>query len=325
MLRVELNRRSLMALAAGLPLHALLCGRATGAPMVAPATTPALRYTMVAFTNNSQIDLYVYESADATTFQLLKASAYQPPGADPATPATDPTEMGPLLRDPSLFRSANGRYYLVYTTAWDGDTLGFACSDDLSNWTHMYDYRVPVSDVRHAWAPEWFLDPSGQVNVLVSLNTGAGFTPHLMTATDTQLSVWTPPTPLDGLAPSPGSENGYIDTTVVHHHGRYYAFVKNELTKFVELAVADQLAGPYTVEWTGDWAGWGSPREGQCVIRLPHGGWRIYLDAYNLDDPRSGRYLYSDSIDDFTEWTLPQPLPAVSGTIRHGTVLAELR
>ncbi|MEV6279297.1 family 43 glycosylhydrolase [Nocardia sp. NPDC051832] len=321
---MELNRRALMAWAAALPLQGLVIGRAAGAPVV-PATTPAVRYTMVSFTNNSQIDLYVYESVDATTFQLLKASAYRPPGADPATPATEPTDIGPLLRDPSVLRHENGRYYLVYTTGWEGSSLGFACSDDLSHWTHMYDYQVELPGVRHAWAPEWFVDPSGQVTVLVSLHTGAGFTPHLMTATDGEVSSWTPLTPVEGLGPNPGAENGYIDTTVVHHLGRYYAFVKNELTKFVELAVADHLAGPYTVERTGDWAGWGGPREGQCVIRLPNGGWRIYLDAYNLDDPRQGVYLYSDSFDDFAVWTVPQALPGVSGTIRHGTVLAEFR
>ncbi|MEU8899937.1 glycoside hydrolase family 43 protein [Nocardia sp. NPDC048505] len=322
---MELNRRSLLAVAAALPLQTLVLGRAAAVPTVAPATTPAVRYTMVTFTNNSQIDLYVYESADATTFQLLRGAAYRPPGADPSTPATDPTDRGSLLRDPSLFRHEDGSYYVVHTTAWDGNSLGFARSDDLLTWTHLYDYEVPIPDVRHAWAPEWFRDPSGRIAVLVSLNTGAGFTPHVMTAADPELRTWTTPTPLAGLNPNPGTELGYIDTTVVHHLGRYYAFVKNEQTKFVELAVADQLDGPYTFEQTGDWAGWGGPREGQCVIPLPNGGWRIFLDAYNLDDPTQGSYLYSDSYADFTGWTRPEPLPGVSGFIRHGTVLAEYR
>ncbi|WP_308633303.1 glycoside hydrolase [Nocardia ninae] len=308
---VTMRRRSALALAAGLSL---------GLPALkhAAATGPVVRYTMTAFTHSSETDLYVYESTDATNFQLLRGPAYRPPTG--------------LLRDPSLFRHVDGVYYLTYTTAWEGRTIGFARSDDRVNWTHMYDYEVADPSVTSTWAPEWLVDAQGNVNVLVSLSDGCRFTPHLMRAENRELSWWGPLTPLAGLGPPAGYQTpvdrptcdhfgyGYIDTTVVHHYGRYFAFTKNETSKLVELAVAADPAGPYVFVATGDWARWGAPREGQCVIPLPGGGWRIFFDDYNEDHPR---YFYSDSRDDFRTWSEPTELPHLSGTVRHFTVFPE--
>jgi hypothetical protein len=133
-----------------------------------------------------------------------------------------------------------------------------------------------------------------------------------MTALDPSLTRWSPPRPLAGLRPN------YIDTTVVLVDGRYHAFTKNETTKYVEHAVADHVAGPYIYVGTENWAGWGAPREGQSLVRLPDGGWRIYLDGY-LD----GKYYFSDSLDEFASWTPLAELPRLSGFVRHFTVLTE--
>ncbi|MFE3255080.1 hypothetical protein [Nocardia sp. NPDC059229] len=54
------------------------------------------------------------------------------------------------------------------------------------------------------------------------------------------------------------------------------------------------------------------------MIELPHGGHRIYFDAY-----AEKRYFYSDSHDGFRTWTAPVELPGLSGTVRHVTVLPE--
>ncbi|WP_187703041.1 glycoside hydrolase family 43 protein [Nocardia yunnanensis] len=299
---MELSRRTLLAVAAGVPLQALLFGRATAAPTTPPA--PTLRYTMTAFTNGSETDLHVYESSDATTFREVAGAAYTPPTG--------------LLRDPSLIRHRDGRYYITYTTGWEGHTIGFARSDDRITWTHLYDYEVKVPGVTSTWAPEWFVDRNGEISVLVSLSDGYRFTPHLMTATDAELRSWTPLSPMVGLEPADDVTYGHIDTTVVLAGGKYYAFTKNESTKYIELAVAEAIDGRYSFLRTDDWAGWGAPREGPSVIRLPGGGWRIFFDAYE-----DGAYLYSDSHDDFRTWTTPVELPGLSGTVRHFTVLAE--
>ncbi|WP_330252636.1 glycoside hydrolase [Nocardia sp. NBC_00565] len=298
----KMCRRSLLVLSANLPLS---LGWASRNAAAAPSSS-AVRYTMTGFTNGSETDLYVYESTDATKFRLLRGPAYRPPSG--------------IMRDPSIFRNVDDDYYLTYTASGDGHTIGFARSTDRVTWTYLYDYTIPMLGVEACWAPEWFVDVYGRVNVIVSMSNGLRFTPFLMTATDVSLRSWGAPARMAGLAPNPLDTTaiGYIDTTVVVVDGRYFAFTKNETTKYIELAVADNPLGPYVFVGIGDWAGWGAPREGQSLIQLPDGGWRIFFDAYT-----EGKYFYSDSRDTFRTWTTPRELPGLSGTLRHATIFSE--
>ncbi|WP_433562971.1 hypothetical protein ACQP1O_36995 [Nocardia sp. CA-151230] len=299
MTAIRWNRRSVLASMAVLSVGAGL-GRRTGIARAAATT----RYTMTAFTNSSDTDLYVYESDDAANFTLLRAGAYRPAAG--------------LVRDPSLLRHTDGAYYIAYTTAGDGHTIGFARSTDRLTWTHLSDYPVPVPRAEAAWAPTWFDLIPGYVGVLVSISQGQGFRPYLILTDDPARPVWNLPIPLAGIGPQRPGHLGYIDTAVVALDGSYYAFTKNESSKYIELAVATTPLGPYRFIGTGDWAGWGAPREGHCVIELPDGGHRIYFDAYT-----EKKYFYSDSRDGFRTWTAPVELPGLSGTVRHVTVLPE--
>src|SRR3954462_3066831 len=102
-----------------LPLGARLLGLSsldaallvTTAPVQSVGAEPA-RYTMTAFTNASQSNMSVYDSADGTRFTLKKPLAYTPPQG--------------LIRDPSLIKHTDGWYYVAYTTGWTGNTIGLA-------------------------------------------------------------------------------------------------------------------------------------------------------------------------------------------------------
>ncbi|HEU5473417.1 MAG TPA: glycoside hydrolase family 43 protein [Actinophytocola sp.] len=285
-----------VALGAVLVMAMLPVGAAVGA---APPPGFATRYTMTAFTNSSESNMYVYEAPDATGFRLLRGPAYTPPSG--------------LIRDPSILRHTDGRYYVVYTTNWTGNTIGFATSTDRVNWTFLRNHTIPLSGIANTWAPEWFVDSNGSVNVIVSLSTtGSDFKPYRLTATNSALTAWSAPAVLSGIAPN------YIDTFIVRTGSTYHAFAKNETTKFIEYATASSLTGPYTVRRTGNWAGWGGPREGQAVVPLDNGGWRIFFDGYTV-----GTYYFSDSYDGFATWTAPGVLPGLSGFARHFTVLKE--
>ncbi|MEW1718265.1 glycoside hydrolase family 43 protein [Streptomyces sp. NPDC093109] len=285
---------------------ALLGLPATGsASAAAPPAGQATRYTMTAFTNANESNMYVYDSPDATGFTLRSGPAYTPPSG--------------LIRDPSVFRHTDGYYYLTYTTrTWSAlsTTIGFARSTDRLNWTFLYDYTVPISGLARTWAPEWFVDTDGSVNIILSASTTAGgeyiFTPYKLTATNSALTAWSSPTVLSGISPN------YIDTFLVKVGSTYHAFTKNETTKYIEYATATSLTGPYTLRKTGDWAGWGSYREGPALVQLDNGGWRIYFDGYG-----AGKYFFSDSYDNFATWSTPAELPGLTGTVRHLTVLKE--
>ncbi len=287
------------------------------------------RYTITAFSNASDRVMDVYQSSDATRYQLVRKSAYRPPSG--------------LVRDPSIFRNTDGWYYLTYTTV-DGANIGFARSRDRVNWTFMGNWPVPFccaflpgtgdgkglfgssgslgssgsagsSDgpslspfTTKAWAPEWFVD-GGRVNVILSMSTGGGFVPYLLTALDPSLRLWSPPVPLAGI----GAD--HIDTTVVKVGATYHAFTKNETKKVIEHAVAPSLVGPYRFVPPGNW---GRMVEGPAVVQLPNGAWRIYLDAY-----KTRKYLYSDSTDGLRTWSPVKQLPGLSGSVRHFSVIRE--
>jgi len=266
----------------------------------ASAAGPAPHYLMTAFTNSSESNMYVYDSANATDYSLIKANAYTPPSG--------------LIRDPSVIRHTDGYYYLVYTTNWTGNTIGFARSTDHVTWTFLRTVTVGLNGATGStWAPEWFKDSDGSVSVIFSASTSgtAGqFQPYKITATNSDLSAWSARTAI-------GISANHIDTFVVRSGSTYHAFVKNETTKYIEHATAPALTGPWTFTGTGNWAGWGSGLEGPAVVQLPNGSWRLYFDQYG-----AGRYYYADSTD-LNTWSAKTELPGLSGTVRHFTVLRE--
>ncbi|MBC9725990.1 glycoside hydrolase family 43 protein [Streptomyces sp. TRM68367] len=302
------SRRALLRALAALPASVVLLGEAPGllgaALAAAPPSGSATRYTIVPFLNSTDGTVNVYQSDDATDFRLLKSSAYTPPSN--------------RIRDASILRHTDGYYYIVYTThTWQdtSTTIGFARSSDRVNWTFLYDYPVPIANLSRAWAPEWFVDSDGSVNVIVSCSTANDqwiFTPYRLRATNSALTAWSSAVALSGIGAN------HIDTYIVKLGSTYHAFTKNETTKYIEYATATNLTGPYTIRRTGDWAGWGSYREGPALVQLDNGSWRIFFDGYG-----DGSYYHSDSHDTFATWSAPARLPGISGTARHFTVVKE--
>lgn len=282
------------------------------------------QYTVVGFASQSVKDMDVYQSSDGEHFTLLQKAAYRPPTG--------------VVRDPSIFRHSDGQYYVAYTT---GETsIGLARSADRVHWTFLKNIPLPLCCAflpgtgdgkgprlpfqtgsagfadgpslspftTKAWAPEWFVD-NGSVNLVVSLSTGGGFVPYLITALDASLQNWSWPRTIAGL----GADR--IDTTIVKVGSTFHAFTKNETKKVIEHAVAPSLAGPYTFLPPGDW---GKLVEGPAVAQLPDGRWRLYFDAY-----AAGTYQYSDSDDGMQTWSKPKVLDDLSGKVRHFGILRE--
>lgn len=289
------TKRLVVAVAAALTATAAV----VTAPAV-PAAGPVPHYLMTAFTNSSESNMYVYDSANATSFTQVRANAYTPPSG--------------LIRDPSVIRHTDGYYYIVYTTNWTGDTIGFARSADYVTWTFLRNVRVGLNgSTGSTWAPEWFKDSDGSVHVVFSASTAgtAGqFRPYRITATNGDLSAWSSPVAL-------GIPANYIDSFLVKVGGTYHNFLKNETTKYIEHATATSLNGPWTFVGTGNWAGWGSGLEGPALVRLPDGRWRIYFDQYG-----QRRYFHADSTN-LTSFGAKVELTGLSGVARHFTVLRE--
>ncbi|MGN6365052.1 beta-galactosidase [Asticcacaulis taihuensis] len=262
-------------------------------------------WLMSAFNSTSENILSLFSSYDGKTFTSLASEAY--------TPASG------LLRDPSILHAPDGYYYVVHTTGWSGQSFGIIRSRDLHHWEHLTDVKLDVQGLTNVWAPEWFQDADGSVSIVVSISkngTQGPFAAYVLTATDASLTHFSVPQPMQGLG------NNHIDTFPIKIGDRYMVITKNETTKTLERAWAKNLTGPWTIDRTGDWAGWGDWIEGPALAPIKNAegkdGWRIYFDDY-----RGKRYWYSDSFDGLNTWTPKQELGGVSGAVRHFTVIRE--
>ena len=258
-------------------------------------------FLMSAFNATSENELSIFSSYDGATFTSTASETYTPSSG--------------LLRDPSIMQMPDGTYYVTYTTGWGGSTFGVARSRDLKHLDHVADVDIGLPGVTNVWAPEWFRDTDGGISIVVSLSmagTKGPFAAYALKAADVATGTFAAPVAMAGLG------NNHIDTFPVKSGDTYYAFTKNETTKTIELATAKSLTGPWTIDKTGDWAGWGDWIEGPAVVKLPNNGWRIYFDDY-----RTKTYWYSDSFDGFKTWSKKQELGGVSGAVRHFTVIAQ--
>ncbi|MEC3912741.1 glycoside hydrolase family 43 protein [Sphingobium sp. CR2-8] len=80
-----------------------------------------------------------------------------------------------LLRDPFLFHDGQV-YHLLWTTAWEGVTIGHATSADLIHWSAQQAIPVmrDVPGTRNCWAPEAIRDPRTGRYVIVWSSTVEG-------------------------------------------------------------------------------------------------------------------------------------------------------
>lgn len=265
-------------------------------------TSAATRYVFATFLGDdaSKEKLSLYTSKNGLDFTLLSNTSYAGPTG--------------VLRDPSIMKHTDGQYYIAYTVqSWTTTSASFAIasSPDLKTWTFRTEVPALVSGVKHTWAPEWFKDTDGSVHLIVSIDTDTTqFKSYLFTASDGTLAQWGAPVAL-GIGPN------YIDTFVVKVGALYHAFTKNETTKYIEHATSDALTGPWTFVGKGDWAGWGSGREGPALYQLESGQWRMFMDCYG-----NCGYLQASSAD-LNGWSSTSMVPVLSGVVRHGTVLRE--
>ena len=74
-----------------------------------------------------------------------------------------------VMRDPSVIRTPDGTFHLVWTSSWRGDRgFGYASSKDLKHWSEQRFIEV-MSDTTtvNVWAPELFWDDDRQQAVII--------------------------------------------------------------------------------------------------------------------------------------------------------------
>jgi signal transduction histidine kinase len=162
-----------------------------------------------------------------------------------------------LVRDPCLLRGPDGRFRLVWTCWWTGESIGYAESPDLIHWSAPTNLPVmaDLPGTRNCWAPEIYWDaPREQYLVTWCSVVTNRFRETLDQVYDgnNDRIYFTVTKDFKTFAPAklfydPGCSA--IDATVFTANHRRYLVFKDESSfpdqKNLRLAVADDLLGPY--------------------------------------------------------------------------------
>jgi hypothetical protein len=161
------------------------------------------------------------------------------------------------VRDPFLLRSHNGRkFYLLATdlsinlnhdwrraTHAGSKSIVIWESTNLVSWSEPRLVQAAPDDAGCTWAPEAIYDETKKEYLAFWAST---------TARDdfAKQSIWAAWTKdfIHFEKPFPYIENAgaVIDTDIVHDHGKYYRFSKDEKFKAITMEVSEKLMGPWT-------------------------------------------------------------------------------
>lgn len=265
------------------------------------------------FRSNGETGVFLASSTDGLTWRPLNGDQ---PVLKPAVGESR------LTRDPSIAQGPDGRFHMVWTTAWKGRTIGYAWSKNLRDWSTQRALLVfpDGTDVLNCWAPEVFYDRASREFVVVWASTIRGQFPATLGSAGPEYNhrLYAFRTK-DFETISPAKlfyDPGFIviDGAIFQFGKRYMMVVKNETqtppAKYLFLTSADSLAGPWSApgeRLTGpEWS------EGASPLQVG-GAWYIYFDQY-----RKHQYGAIRS-KDLKTWEDVSDKVSFPAGIRHGT------
>ncbi|WP_031501030.1 glycoside hydrolase family 43 protein [Bryobacter aggregatus] len=238
------------------------------------------RYLFSFFRNNGEDGLYLAESTDGLNWTPLNGDK----------PVLKP-EVGEsrLIRDPSITLGPNGVYHMVWTTSWQGRTLGYASSRDLKTWSPQRTITPfgDSSDVLNCWAPELYYDAPSKSYLIIWASTFSGKFPATLGQGNKEYNHRLYSTKTKDFQSFSKAELFYdpgfivIDGALFWDGKRYGMVAKNETqtppAKYLFLTFADSLNGP----WTPPSANISGPEWAEGASPLKIGDyWYIYFDKY---------------------------------------------
>lgn len=232
-----------------------------------------------------------------------------------------------VMRDPSIIRTPDGIYRLVWTSSWRGDRgFGYADSRDMMHWNNIKFVEVMKDTTTvNVWAPELFWDDTRNEAMIVWASCVPGKFPdgqeehrnnhRLYYSTTKDFKTFTP----GKLLYDPGFS--CIDATILKRGKGDYVMVVKDNTRperDIKVAFASDPQGPWSkasAPFTGHFM------EGPTTVKLPKGsplgdGWLIYYDRYRMKD------FGASYTDDFIHFTDVSDKVSVPEGHKHGTMLA---
>jgi len=295
-------------------LIAFACGIAMAVAADTASPDGKTCYLFTYFTGNGEDGLHLAWSHDGYKWEKLnEGRSYLQPQVGESK----------LMRDPCVARGPDGIFRLVWTTSWNGKTIGYASSPDMIHWSEERAIPVMANEpgALNCWAPEVVYDAAKQDYVLYWSTTIKGrFSETLGTADHeynhrfyvTTTKDFTNFTPTHLLY---DPDFVCIDATFLRAGNQLYLVFKDETLKPVRknlrMAAAASYEGPFTdlsPAFTGHWV------EGPTALRVGE-DYMVYFDCY-----REGHYGAVRSRDLKTWEDVTARLSFVKGA-RHGTII----
>ncbi len=269
------------------------------------------------FMGNGEDGLHLAASTDGYQWEAVhNGASILPPLVGEST----------LMRDPCITTGPDGTFHMVWTTSWQGKTIGYAHSKDLINWSRQI--SIPVMEdedhVRNCWAPEINYNPKDDNFFIYWSSTITDKFPETANSTKngkrTNHRIYSTTTKdfksfsATKLFYEPGFN--VIDGSIKKHDDKYIMFIKNETEipiaeKNISLVYSDEIDGPYSKPEktiTGDyWA------EGPTALKI-NGLWHLYFDKYR----KHAFGLMTSS--DLVNWKDESERLQFPDGIRHGTI-----
>ena len=275
-------------------ISALLIAVTGLVPLITTPASAATTYIFATFKGDAAADekLWIYTSSNGTSFNLLSNTGFGGPTG--------------VLRDPSIMKHSDGKYYVAYTVqSWTTSSTYFAIasSTNLINWTNIATVNSGIANTQFTWAPEWYIE-GGTVRLIVSINQTTCsncFKPYIFTATNSALTSWSGPVDM-------GIPTNHIDSFVVKSGSTYHLFAKDETGKWIQHATSSSLTGGWS-SFTNLWQYYEAP----AVVQMDNGTWRIYIDKYTAGG------IWTATSSDLNTWSSL----SLAGPYRHGTVLKD--
>jgi hypothetical protein len=308
--------RTLTALAAALTVaFSTLFFVSCKTPDTAPATSQTA-WLFTYFTGDSKSGLQLAWSNDGYKWEKLgNGPGYLKPNVGEAK----------LMRDPCVTPGPDGVWHMVWTTAWDGQTIGHATTRDFLHWSEQEAIPVMagIDGTRNCWAPEIIYDDEAKNFLIYWSSTVEGrfsetagtsedkYNHRIYCTTTINFKTFAPAR----LLYDPGFS--VIDATLIKFDNRWRLIVKDETVKppkkHLRIATGEHATGPFTVPpappFTRDWI------EGPTAFIGRDGEVLVYFDVYR--DKHYGA-MRSRDMQTWEDVTGSISLPA---GMRHGTII----
>jgi hypothetical protein len=244
---------------------------------------------------------YFKEPGNQGIYFALSSDGYHYEPLNDGQPWVKPEQPEEVMRDVFVTRGPEGKFHMVWTWAWRGQSLGYAESDDLLHWSKQTEVPIMANfpEIRNVWAPETDWDAQQQNWVLFwsSSRTDVPDGNRIWASHTKDFKSFTTP----AIFFDPGYE--VIDATMFHGNAAEYLVFKDQtrdpLRYQIRYATGPTVEGPWKdihAPVTESWS------EGPSALQIGD-EFVIFYDHYRAPRARyegvqSRDWIHWENIDD---------------------------